>query len=124
MDTLTGWILGVHLATAHVPAAYDETVVTRTRLDHGLTLSTARSERRRYRSWTPGIYAMRADGLTLGAYSNSFGDLSAYAGWTWQTADGRFALTLALATGYRAAILVPIVSPSVKPFPELPLRLS
>lgn len=114
MDALTGWIFGIHLVTAHVPATYDETVVVRTRLDNGLTLSAARSERRRYRSWTPGIYARRADGLTVGAYRNSFGDPSAYAGWTWQTTDGRFALTAGAVVGYAGWPVMPLIAPSVR----------
>ena len=63
----------------------------------------------------PGVYAVWANGLTLGAYRNSECErLSAYAGWSWQT-EGRFraGLSAGLVTGYRRAAVQPFLLPSV-----------
>lgn len=52
------------------------------------------------------------EGLTAGVYYNSYRRATAYAGWTWQTDDGRLALTAAAATGYPQAPVVPVLIPS------------
>lgn len=88
-------ILGAHLLTAHVPGAYCS----------GVSLRCQDYERT-----TPGLYAIAPSGVTFGAYRNSYGAGSVYAGWSFQTADRRFALLVAVATGYRRAL--PLVVPS------------
>lgn len=88
MDAL---ILGLHLATAHAgPAAGD------------------------MHSSTPGIYVRLPEGATLGAYRNSYGDRSVYAGWTWSTPDGRWSLTAGGVTGYPRARVAPLLVPSAR----------
>lgn len=72
-DLLQGLTLGLHLATAHLSAGLEPI--------------------------TPGIYVRTEAGLTVGAYRNSYGHLSEYAGWTWQ--GDTFALTTGLVAGYR-----------------------
>lgn len=47
----------------------------------------------------PGVYVRFDNGATLGAYRNSFGRASAYAGWTLE--HGPFALTLGAVSGYQ-----------------------
>lgn len=84
--------LGLHVATAHFGAPKGQ----------------------RLKSWTPGLYLRTDAGLTLGAYSNSNGDPSTYAAWTWQTADRRFALTAGGVTGYPAATVMPLVVASAR----------
>lgn len=84
-------VLGAHLATAHVGSQAD-----------GL------------RFVTPGVYARLDSGLTVGAYSNSYGRGSVYAGWTVSTPDGRFSLTAGAVTGYPARSVLPLLAPSVR----------
>lgn len=91
------WVIGLHLLSQHDPACYPT---------HG------RCER--YNNANSGIYARAPIGLTLGAYRNSYGRPTAYAGWTFETRDRRFALTVGGATGYPRAALVPLVAPSVR----------
>lgn len=79
-------IVGLHLLTAHAGPGYE----------------TA----------TPGIYVMAPSGFTAGAYRNSYGRSSVYAGWTW-SAD-RYHVTLIGATGYRTAPVVPLVAAGIK----------
>jgi hypothetical protein len=67
---------------------------------------------------TPGLYA-RADagalrGLTGGVYRNSYARTSAYLGWTGQSDDRRFALTVGAVTGYPAAPVMPLLVPSAR----------
>ena len=73
---MSGLILGLHLLSLHVP--------------HNADL----------REVNPGVYA-RMDGFTAGAYANSIGRLSVYAGYTVETPDQRFALTVGAVSGYR-----------------------
>jgi len=87
---LEGLVLGAHLFTTHVGCA-----------------SNCRYN-------TPGIYLKQENGMTLGVYNNTFGRTSAYAAWTFETADGRFALTAGGVTGYLTAKVMPLISPSVK----------
>lgn len=65
-------------------------------------------------SRTPGIYVRMPSGATLGAYRNSHGSSSAYAGWTWSTADGRWSITAGGVTGYPRAPVVPLLVPSLR----------
>jgi hypothetical protein len=68
----------------------------------------------------PGLYVRMPSGLTLGAYRNSYGLGSAYAGNTWQTASGTWALTAGLVTGYPNRPVAPLLVPSVRlPLPGL-----
>lgn len=85
------FILGAHLLTAHFGSnAHD------------------------LQSVTPGVYVQSACGPTAGAFRNSYGRASAYAGWTWTTDDGRFALTAGAVTGYPAAPVLPLLVPSTR----------
>lgn len=93
---LADWIIGIHLFTQHQPQRY-----------------TARGSHR-YESFTPGLYGRSASGMTLGAYRNSYGDASAYAGWTFETNDRRWALLVAGVVGYKRSPLLPLVVPSVR----------
>lgn len=82
------WTLGLHLLSAHVQPGYEAATV--------------------------GVYAQAPGGLTVGALRNSERRLSFYAGRTWQTDDGRWALTAGGITGYRSARLAPLLVPSVR----------
>ena len=84
------WIIGVHLVTAHFPAAYDGV--------------------HRFEWLTPGLYVVAPGGATVGAYRNSYGNASAYAGWTWRR--GQWALMVGAVTGYDRASVLPMVVPS------------
>lgn len=76
----------------------------------GAHLATA-SDHRGYETITPGLY-LRADScLTLGAYRNSVGSRSLYAGCTLQS--GPWALTVGAVTGYGRP-LAPLVVPSYR----------
>lgn len=65
-------------------------------------------------SVTPGIYLRLNNGATVGAYSNSYGKGSVYAGWTFSTPDERFALTVGAVTGYPAKRVTALAAPSVR----------
>ena len=70
----------------------------------------------RCESITPGAYIQTAGGWLAGGYRNSLGRPTVYAGrilWHWQR--GGWALDVAgvLATGYPAAAVVPLVTPTV-----------
>ena len=91
-DLLTPVVLGLHLATAHFGAP------------DSLDLQAA----------TPGVYLRTEAGLTVGAYVNSYGRGSAYAGWTFSTTDGRWSITAGAVTGYHSAKVSPLVVPSVR----------
>lgn len=82
----------------------------------GLHITTAHfgAPRASLESWTPGVYLRTDAGLTLGAFRNSDGDPGAYAAWTWETADSRFALTAGGMVGYRSAPITPLVSASAR----------
>jgi hypothetical protein len=65
----------------------------------------------------PGVYWVGANGLTIGAYINSYDRPSEYMGYTWQ--GERFSLMLGAATGYGGQcrvckMITPMVVPSVK----------
>ena len=92
IDLITPVVLGLHLATAHfgAPAGSD------------------------LQSTTPGVYLRSAAGLTVGAYVNSHGKGSAYAAWTWSTADGRWSITAGGVTGYPRARVSPLLAPSLR----------
>ena len=79
----------------------------------GLHLATWHSEPG-FESVTPGWYLRTGSGWTAGAYRNSYGRASVYAGRTWQTADGRWALTAAGVTGYPQAAVRVVAVPSVR----------
>lgn len=85
MDAL---ILGLHLATAH-------------------TLSSNKMN-----DYNPGIYVKHASGGTAGVYRSSINTTAAYLGYTVETADKRFALTVGAVTGYTGGVK-PIAVPSV-----------
>lgn len=61
-----------------------------------------------YNNANPGVYVRLENGLTAGAYRNSFRKTSVYAGWTWQAdiAGFRPAITAGLISGYRHPFLV------------------
>lgn len=69
------WILGLHLLSAHAHPGYDTV--------------------------TPGLFVRSPGGITAGVLRNSVGRPGVYLGQTFETADGRFALTLGAITGYR-----------------------
>lgn len=89
---------------AHGPARADGVV--------GLHLASAHS-RGGYEAATVGMYVQH-DGLTAGVLRNSYGRMSAYAGWTLQTADARWAVTVGAVTGYPARRVSLLVAPSVR----------
>lgn len=94
---MTGWLIGLHLWSTHFGACYDTTMGCR-----------------KYESATTGVYARAPNGGTFGAYTNSYGKPSAYAGWTFETADRRFALLVGGVTGYERAAVLPLIVPSVR----------
>ena len=76
MDLLDGFIIGLHLASVHVPAHDWQD------------------------NFNPGIYAQHVDtGITLGTYHNTLGRQTVYAGWTYNW--GPASVTLGAATGYK-----------------------
>lgn len=76
-------MLGLHLASAHVPRGDMNNV-------------------------NPGVYCIRPSGATLGLYRNSYRKASIYAGWTWNY--GPWRLQAGLITGYHTPFMV---APSV-----------
>jgi len=88
-----GWSvqsIGVHLASYHFPQNDFENV-------------------------NPGLSVRLHNGATFGAYRNSIGRLSAYAGWTWDTDfhGWRPAITAGVVTGYERADVMPLLVPSI-----------
>ena len=57
--TAAAWAVGLHLLTQHAPGCNAE-----------------------LRTFTPGVYAVSPDGVTVGVFRNSYGHASTYAGWT------------------------------------------
>jgi len=55
---------------------------------------------------------MHKSGATVGAFRNSIGRNSGYAGWTWQA--GPFGLTAGAITGYPRAKVLPLLVPSYR----------
>jgi hypothetical protein len=92
------WVIGLHVLSLHSPAHWTD--------DFGARVA--------YNKATTGIYARADNGFTFGAYSNSYGKASAYAGWTWQTDNKRWAVTAAGVTGYPSKKLRFLVLPSVR----------
>lgn len=91
---MNGWILGVHLLTTHLGD-----------LDPDANM----------RRFTAGLYAVAPGGATVGAYRNSINRDTVYGGWTWRTGLNvgpltDITLTLAAATGYPDARVVPLVA--------------
>ena len=85
-------IIGLHLATAHFGAPADA----------------------KFNDTNPGIYLRAENGMTVGAYRNSYGIGSAYVAKTWTTADGRWSITAGGVTGYPRARASPLLVPSVR----------
>lgn len=84
----------------------------------GVHLATAHFGGNDLQPLTPGAY-VRVDsgpvqGLTGGAYRNSYDRTSGYIGWSVETADRCFAVTLGAVTGYSAARVMPLVVPSAR----------
>lgn len=77
---------------------------------HLLSVHAARG----YEALTFGAYVQSEGGFTFGALRNSERRLSVYAGQTWHTADGQWALTAGAITGYRSARVTPLLIPSVR----------
>lgn len=80
----------------------------------GLHLGTWHDESK-FNDFNPGVYFVHDSGATVGGYYNSERRGTAYAGWTFQTADGRFALLVGAASGYARGKAVPMVVPSIRP---------
>jgi len=80
----------------------------------GLNLVTAHAAGG-FRSWTPGLYARSADGLTAGILRNSEGGTSAHLSQTWrvQPLGIPLDLTAGAITGYRRAPVLPLATASV-----------
>lgn len=93
----SAWIVGLHLLSWHDPGCHME-----------------RWHCEPYNNRNPGVFARAPSGFTFGGYTNSYGLPSAYAGWTFETADRRFALTVGGVTGYPGSALRPIAVPSVR----------
>lgn len=109
LDTITdllgqGAVIGVHLLSLHSNPTY----VTEADF-FGRPLQAERFE-----TVTPGVSLRLANGATFGAYRNSYGRGSAYAGWTFETADQRWALTVGAVTGYPGRPVAPLVVPSLR----------
>lgn len=85
---IEGLVLGLHLASWHSAPSLE--------------------------SVNPGLYVRHESGFTAGAFRNSYRRESAYAGWTFETADRRFALTAGAVTGYPARRVLPLLVPSVR----------
>jgi hypothetical protein len=67
----------------------------------------------------PGVFVRWANGTTVGALRNSYGNTSFYGGWLWtDKVFGRYALFLGAASGYgnteERRSLVPILGPSAR----------
>lgn len=84
--------IGLHLATHHLA------------VPHGTHLQ----------GHNPGLYARLPSGLTLGAYHNSEGRGSAYAGYTWSSSGGTWGLTAGVVTGYVRHPVAPLLVPSLR----------
>lgn len=112
-----GWIgrilLGVCMALAvafgnEAKAAEPEGITV------GAHLVTAHTKPEGKESGTPGLYLRWPNGITVGAYRNSYGDGSVYAGYTFEAFNRHLALTVGAVTGYRAQPVLPLVVPSLR----------
>jgi hypothetical protein len=92
---LTGLVVGLHIASAHLP-------------DNGEN------------NFNPGIYARTESGWVAGIYNNSFHRPTAYLGkqWEWSGGFGPWSLALGGATGYDREVHLPIT-----PLVDVSLRL-
>jgi hypothetical protein len=106
---MNAWIVGIHMLSSHFGNCYE--------MPDGC---------HRYEAVTPGIYAQAPSGLTFGAFRNSYGRSSAYAGWTWSSDDGRWSFTTGLVTGYpeRKVQLLALPSMRVRLTDSTALRVS
>jgi hypothetical protein len=78
----------------------------------GIHLGTKHAQGTKYENLNPGAYIVWQSGATVGAYRNSEGAGSAYAGWTW--GKGPLSVTAMAVTGYKRAPIVPGLVPSVR----------
>lgn len=92
MITAAAIVVGMHLSTAHF----------------NMAPGVAMQDR------NPGLYLRFSNGATGGAYRNSEGRVSAYAGWTFSSANGRWSITAGGVTGYRDERVGPLLVPSVR----------
>ena len=72
-----------------------------------------------YNGINPGVYAIWPNGVTGGAFYNSYERNSVYAGWLWRfDAAQRFGALLGAATGYGSTtetmVLAPLVAPTFR----------
>lgn len=81
----------------------------------GIHLGTYHFDRNRgYEEFNPGAY-VRCDNITAGAYRNSEGKPSVYAGYTGRPfASIPLDVTVGGVTGYRRSTVVPLLVPSVR----------
>jgi hypothetical protein len=97
MDLLSNIVLGVHLASVHVPS-YNE-----------------------QQNFNPGLYARLENGVTIGSYRNTYNKTTVYAGYT-TPEYYKISLTATLASGYQQEIhkgyLTPVLAPSIR-LPEV-----
>lgn len=94
--------MGVHLGTWHSKSHYEHD-----------------GRVRPYCQANPGVYGRLDNGLTFGAYRNSYCRGSVYAGWTWERrlfgSDRVSAgVTLGAVTGYPAKGVMPVAAPSIR----------
>lgn len=102
-----GAIVGVHLVSLHQDPCWTEPAPP--------AAVVAEPTRHRFEAATPGLYLMLPNGFTAGAYRNSFGTGSVYAGYTLQSPEGHFALTVGAVAGYPyGPALRPMVVPSAR----------
>jgi hypothetical protein len=88
MDWLTGVVIGLHVASAHIPQGNEN-------------------------NFNPGIYARMPSGLTVGTYYNSVRRQSFYAGYTYDL-FGPVSVTVGGVTGYnKFGPVAPMVVPSL-----------
>lgn len=105
--------IGVNAASWHI-SAEDRTQVIRPAHRSIWHQPIRVTTRERLRTFTPGVYFRAPSGFTAGVMQNSFADVSAYAGWTWETPGRLFAMTAGGISGYRGAVVRPLVLPSLR----------
>jgi hypothetical protein len=72
-----------------------------------------------YNGTNPGVYLLWQNGVAAGAFHNSYGRNSTYAGWLWRIDNAnRFGVLLGAATGYGSTsermAIAPLLVPSVR----------